>query len=153
MLIQNTITKGFSVIELLIAVAILAILVVFAIPAYEDFVESGKTAQAKTDLVKISQVIQQYYLKTSRYPNTLADIGFNTYPDPWGNPYQYLNIGSVTGVGKLRKDRNINPVNSDYDLYSIGSDGETAMNFSARKALDDIVRANNGKFIGLAADY
>ena len=145
--------RGFSLVELMIAVAIVAVLVTFAVPAYQDYVERGKTAAAKADLVKISQAIQQYYLRTSKYPNTLADIGFDTYLDPWDNTYKYLNIGNVTGLGPLRKDRNVNPVNSDYDLYSNGSDGVTSVNFSAKKALDDIVRANNGKYIGLAADY
>ncbi|MDH5326516.1 MAG: type II secretion system protein GspG [Gammaproteobacteria bacterium] len=123
-------------------------------PAYEDYVDSSNIAVAKADLVKVSQAIEQYYLKTSSFPNSLTDIGFDTYQDPWGNNYRYLNISTVTtGVGPLRKDRNLNPVNSDYDLYSVGKDGVTSSNFSAQRALDDIVRANNGKYIGLASDY
>ena len=144
---------GFSLIELMIAVAILAIVVAFAIPAYEDYVESSNIAVAKTDLVKISHAIEQHFLKTSRFPISLNDIGFESYEDPWGNTYRFLNISTVTGKGPLRKDRNLNPVNSDYDLYSTGKDGETSANFAARKALDDVVRANNGKYIGLASDY
>ena len=47
--------------------------------------------------------------------------------DPWGNLYQYLNLSDPTIKdikGKARKDRNLVPINSDYDLYSTGKDGK-----------------------------
>ena len=39
------------------------------------------------------------------------------------------------------------------DLYSMGADGSTAAPFTAARARDDIVRANEGGFVGLAGDY
>ena len=45
------------------------------------------------------------------------------------------------------------PVNSDFDLYSLGADGKSAVAFTAKNSHDDVVRANNGAFIGLAEDY
>ena len=45
------------------------------------------------------------------------------------------------------------PLNDDYDLYSRGKDGLTATGVSAARSLDDVVRANNGIFIGLGAHY
>ena len=47
----------------------------------------------------------------------------------------------------------MNPLNSDYDLYSVGEDGLTQKPLNASNARDDIVRANNGAFVGLAEDY
>ncbi len=47
----------------------------------------------------------------------------------------------------------MNPVNSDYDLYSKGPDGDTQKQFTAAKARDDIVRANNGRYYGTAEDH
>jgi general secretion pathway protein G len=74
--------------------------------------------------------------------------------DPWGNEYQYLNIRAAGGgVGGFRKDGNLNPLNTDFDLYSMGADGSSAGPLSAKKSRDDIVRANNGAFIGLGEDY
>ena len=74
--------------------------------------------------------------------------------DPWDNPYTYMNIASaVAGFDDIRKDKNLNPLNSDFDLYSVGRDGESAVPLSAEKSHDDIVRINNGAFIGLAKDY
>jgi len=45
------------------------------------------------------------------------------------------------------------PVNSDYDLYSMGSDGKSRPPFTARASLDDIVRASNGGYVGPVADF
>jgi len=44
-------------------------------------------------------------------------------------------------------------VNSDYDLYSRGSDGLTDLVLNADVARDDIVRAGDGDFVGLAANF
>jgi general secretion pathway protein G len=45
------------------------------------------------------------------------------------------------------------PINSDFDLYSVGRDGQSAPALTARVSHDDVVRANDGGFIGLAIDY
>lgn len=75
--------------------------------------------------------------------------------DPWGNPYQYLNIanGGNRIRGRVRKDRNLVPLNTDFDIYSMGPDGESRPPLTARHSWDDIVRASNGSFIGIASDY
>ena len=73
--------------------------------------------------------------------------------DPWGNADQYLSHDDVKGKGNFRKDKNIVPINSDYDLYSMGPDGDSVPPLTATPSRDDIVRANNGRFVGIAADY
>ena len=74
--------------------------------------------------------------------------------DPWTHPYQYLRINGANIKGSsLRKDKSLVPVNTDFDLYSMGKDGASVSPFTAKQSRDDIVRANNGKFVGLAADY
>ena len=45
------------------------------------------------------------------------------------------------------------PVNSDYDLYSMGKDKKSAAPFTAKASRDDVVRANNGGYVGLAINY
>ena len=54
---------------------------------------------------------------------------------------------------KAKRDRNLWPLNTDYDLYSLGADGKTSRLLSSPESQDDIIRANNGQFIGLASDY
>ena len=86
-------------------------------------------------------------------PSTLADIGRAGMSDPWGNPYEYRNIGTSTGNGQLRKDHNLVPINSDYDLYSKGPDGSSVSPLQAAPSRDDIVRGRDGTFIGVATEY
>lgn len=58
-----------------------------------------------------------------------------------------------TNVGKLRKDKNLVPINSDYDLYSKGPDGQSSSPLTASISQDDIVRGRNGTFFGKASEY
>ncbi|RKZ94457.1 MAG: prepilin-type cleavage/methylation domain-containing protein, partial [Gammaproteobacteria bacterium] len=73
--------------------------------------------------------------------------------DPWGNLYQFLNMSTVVGNGQKRKDKNLVPLNTDYDLYSSGPDGQSVGPLTAAKSRDDIIRANNGGYVGKAEDY
>jgi len=78
--------------------------------------------------------------------------------DAWGNPYRYLKIAGqdLKGKGKgdkARKDHFMVPVNTDYDLYSMGPDGVSKPPFTAQASRDDIVRANDGRYVGPASEY
>lgn len=145
--------KGFSLIELLTALAIIAILLTIAIPAYTKYIDAKDVALAKQEIVDISNTIDRYFASQGKFPDSLADIGMANKKDPWGNPYVYLNFSDSTNTSKKRKDGKLHPVNSDYDLYSTGKDGESKAPFNNSKSVDDIVRANNGNFIGLASEY
>jgi hypothetical protein len=52
-----------------------------------------------------------------------------------------------------RRDRYLFPLNTDYDLFSLGPDGLTATALNNPQSLDDVIRANNGGFFGVASDY
>ncbi len=143
---------GFTLIELLIVIAILGILISISIPSYSGYVDRQNIALAKADIVGIAGCIERSYIVSSRYPNTLAEAQCEQN-DPWGNPYNYFNITTAKGKGKLRKDKNLNPINTFYDLYSNGKDGRSVSPLTAKHSRDDIVRANDGGFIGLATDF
>ena len=89
---------------------------------------------------------------TGSFPPDLNALGRGAIRDPWGNPYRYLNIATAI-PGHVRKDRFLVPLNSDYDLYSMGKDGESQPPITSAKSRDDILRASNGAFIGLASDF
>ena len=72
---------------------------------------------------------------------------------PPGPPSSPPGGGSTNVMGQARKDRFLVPLNSDYDLYSAGKDGESAPPLGAAQSRDDVVRANNGAYIGLASGY
>ena len=147
--------SGFQLLELLIALAIVAIAAAVAVPSYTQHIDRANNADAAADVVSIAQAIEAFYTRNERYPDSLAEIGLDTFRDPWGNPYRYLRIAGagLKGKGALRKDKKLNPVNSDFDLYSMGKDGDSKTPFTAKPSWHDVVRANNGHFVGLAADY
>lgn len=145
---------GFTLVELLLAIVILGILSTIAISSYEEYIERGRVAQAMSDIRVIELAIERFYIDKSRYPESLDELaGQIPAVDPWKNPYQYLNIATTKGQGKVRKDHNLVPLNSDYDLYSMGKDGASVPPLTAKASRDDVVRANNGRFVGLASKY
>jgi general secretion pathway protein G len=148
-------SKGFGLLELMIALVVVSLLVSVAVPAYETFAERAKVSAAIGEIGKISLAIEQFRLRhNDRIPDSLDELGVPIPLDPWGRPYAFLNIHNLgSGKGGLRKDGKLNPLNTDFDLYSLGKDGRSADPLSARESRDDIVRANNGAFIGRGEDY
>ena len=145
--------SGLTLLELMFVLAITAILAAVAVPSYQAYVERTRTATAIADIGEIHLRLQRYIVNNGVPPPDLAAIGVADKRDPWGNAYVYLSFDGLVGKGPMRKDKNLVPVNSQYDLYSPGPDGESVPPFTAQKSRDDIVLANDGGYIGLAADY
>ena len=148
---------GYSMVELLIGMAILVTICAIAIPSYMEMVNSARVTKAIGDIQQLQMQINRYRTNSEDYPESLAAARLGDRLDPWGQPYQYLKIadkkkgkGHVEGA---RKDKNLHPLNSDYDLYSVGCDGLSKLPLPAKESQDDIVRANDGGFIGLASNY
>lgn len=145
---------GFTLIEIMVTLVILVLLAAIALPYYGGHLEKVKIAQASADIRDMEVLIGQYLLDNRVLPSTLADIGRGTLLDPWKHPYRYLKLsGDKSAIGSARKDKNLVPINSDYDLYSMGADGATATALTAQRSRDDIIRANDGRFVGLGGDY
>jgi general secretion pathway protein G len=145
--------RGMTLIEILIAMIVVGILASIAIPAYNNALDKADISQAVTDISSMMQAIDRYYVNNNAYPPSLADIGFAARLDPWGNAYEYLRAVDAGAGAMLRKDKILKPVNTDYDLYSKGKDGDSKLPFTAQASWDDIVRCNNGRYIGLADEY
>jgi general secretion pathway protein G len=144
---------GFTLIELMLVLAMLGVLATIAIPSYSSYIDRGKVTTAQGDLVGIEVSIAQYLADHGSLPPALNVLSNVTLTDPWGNPYQYLDLSTINGKGKARKDKSLNPINSDYDLYSVGKDGNSVPPLTAKPSRDDIVRGRNGDFVGLATDF
>lgn len=231
---------GFTLLELMIVVAILAIIASIGVPQYVGALRTARVGKTKHELVTISQAIDSYAVKSGQLPLSLHQVGFGGKRDPWGVPYCFLNYASgcgdgldwaiaagivdpsafspiagsggggdggpggppqapelvsggaqdldyaqlqttfgreihvmeravieqsvmtsgnfslFTGVPKettRRRDRYMYPLNTDYDLFSLGPDHQTAASLTESVGLDDVIRANNGGFFGLASNY
>lgn len=147
--------QGLTLIEVMIVIVIIGILSSIAVPAYFSSKKKARIAASIAEIKILEEMILAYNIDHGAYPDNLTQLRKNKLKDPWGNPYQYYKIEGRTknDVGKMRKDRNMVPVNSDFDLYSKGKDGQSKTPFAAKASRDDIVRANNGRFIGLVSDY
>jgi general secretion pathway protein G len=149
---------GFTMIELLIGMAIIGTLLAIALPMLQTALDKARIARAIGDIGALQTDIASFEAGGKGLPETLADIGRSTLMDPWGNLYEYLNFhldegGGGPPPGGARKDRFLVPINSTYDLYSMGKDGKSVSALTAKVSRDDIVRANDGGFIGPAVKY
>jgi general secretion pathway protein G len=144
--------RGVTLLELAFAVLVVGLLAAITIPAYRGYAERARVAQAVTDIAEVSGRIQRFYTTNFRLPASLADVGAQDLRDPWGRPYVYLLFDAVNR-GARRKDRSLVPINSEYDLYSVGRDGRTRPPLTVPVSQDDVVRARDGGFIGKAADF
>jgi general secretion pathway protein G len=119
--------QGFTLIELMVVVAILGILATIVMTNVVGKDEQARVTAAKTGLAQISNALEMYKLDNHKYPTTDEGLealvsksaSAKTFPqggylkgslpkDPWGNPFQYIVPGS-----------NGRP----YDIYSWGADG------------------------------
>lgn len=144
---------GLTLVELLIAMGIVAILATLGYTMYSGQIKAARLNVTIQDIKSISQKVIEYHADTGEYPASLADTGTDTWKDPWDNPYKYLKIKGVIGLGGMRKDRFLVPLNSDFDLYSMGPDGQSKPPLTAAVSKDDIIRANDGQFVGPAHAY
>jgi general secretion pathway protein G len=124
-------------------------LATLAMPQYQKALDMARVAKAIGDI----EAIQTELSSLDSLPTSLAAVNFANYRDPWGAAYVYLKLQGSKSTGSARKDHFLVPLNSDYDLYSMGKDGASAAPLTAKPSADDVIRANNGGFIGLAARY
>lgn len=120
--------------------------------SYQRYIEKIQVLAVVADIRNIDKTIAAYKALAGSCPADLKTIGMDQMRDRWGQPYRYLRVQDAK-KSDLRKDRSLHPVNSDYDLYSVGKDGKTNTPFTAKASQDDIVRANDGAYVGLVSEY
>lgn len=156
------------------AVAIVGILASIAIPSYNSYVEGARTQQAVADIRQIEMIIARFQTANINLPDNISELGLGTLgKDPWGNDYVFVKASAGDTAEDLppppfgdfppkdyfpppinpNRTSNFGPVNSDYHLYSRGADGQSVSSVKAQPSLDDIIRANDGSYVGTAADY
>lgn len=121
--IQNS-KLGFTLVELLVVISIIALLAALVGPRLFPKLGKGKQSAAKAQIELLGQALDQFRLDSGRYPSTeeglralVANPGVENWDgpylkrnlpnDPWGRPYQYACPGT----------------NGDYDILCYGRDG------------------------------
>ncbi|MEO6594425.1 MAG: prepilin-type N-terminal cleavage/methylation domain-containing protein [Planctomycetota bacterium] len=93
----DSVERGFTLMEIMIVVAILAIIASIGVPQYVSALRVERIGKAKHELVTISHAIDAFTASQGQLPLTLYQVGFGGKRDPWGVSYRYLNYADGTG--------------------------------------------------------
>jgi general secretion pathway protein G len=126
---MRTRQRGFTLIEIMVVVVILAVLGALVVPKILENVDKARVTRAQADIRAIQTALDLYRLDNFKYPTTEQGLqalvtqpvdptitnyragGYlpTTPKDPWNNPYQYISPGAD---------------GRDYDIISYGRDGK-----------------------------
>jgi len=133
---------GFTLVELIVVCAVLGVLAAMAIPSFSAYVKTAKVAACAADLRTIEKAVASYVIERNVLPASLNDVGLGAQLDPWKRLYVYSDPAALIDASA------VTPLNTDYDLYSKGEDGESSVAPDATTE-DDIARSNDGSFVGV----
>ncbi|MCL1138934.1 type IV pilin protein [Shewanella pneumatophori] len=89
--------KGFSLIELMIAVAIMGILASVAYPSYVQYVAKGARADGLAGLMKVANLQEQYYLDNRQYATDMTKLGLAADPFVVENGFYSIDSTGTSG--------------------------------------------------------
>jgi type IV pilus assembly protein PilE len=94
---------GFTLIELMVVVIIVAVLLMVALPAYQNQIIRGHRAAAKAEMLEIGNRQEQYLLSNRTYTNaftttTIADFAYQLPPDV-ATKYEIIDLSTTTAIG------------------------------------------------------
>ena len=154
--------KGFTLIELMVVIAIILILALIAVPAYRNMQERAKKARAQEDMRNIATALEAFYVDWNQYPvqATAGEMSDAVKAELTGGNEgsgASINVSTATSVtGETGPISYINSIPDDpfnpghvyyyqcsdrdgpWTLWSVGPDGQTGEGYTD----DDIVRTN-----------
>lgn len=156
MKIFKTRTRGFTVVELTVAIAVIGILATIGLTSYRTYTQDTRVATMKKDMQMINLAIQKYYAKNGSYPlsnqgsgvwsrrtahgegfitgvlpehiTTVPDVEFGDKTDTWANTYIYKSNGVDYKLIRLAESGKSLP---DYEVAAIESDLQDPIRWSS----------------------
>jgi general secretion pathway protein G len=141
-----------TMIEMLFVLIIIGTVASIATPRLSALVDDARGAAAIGDLDAMHNDIVGYVAQHDSLPPSLATIDWAGHRDPWNQPYMYLNFAGAI-PGNARVDQFGVPLNTGFDIYSLGKDGSSSPSIMTQASQDDILIGDDGGFIGLATRY
>lgn len=92
--------RGFTLIEMLLVVSIVAILAAIAFPQFGEIMKRGKRSEGKAALLAAAQKMERYNTNNGRYPSTMAEAGVSNKSNaenPAGASYNIAVAAGATG--------------------------------------------------------
>lgn len=99
------ITKGFSLLELMIVVAIVGILGAIVYPSYQEYIREANRSEAIAELQKLIAAQERYFLNNRQYATRLTELGFAA--DTWTTDHYSITAGAC---------KSSNGTNIDFEL-------------------------------------
>jgi general secretion pathway protein G len=155
--------RGYSLIELIITIAILAVLSSLAVVAYDGYVAEARIDTAMQDIreaeltlgdlardnalgsvdADAAGTLNVYQAGNGLVLATSAPANAEPWLDPWDNAYRYRRPAARTDAAGMLS--NATTAGQSFDLFSTGPDGV--------QSADDIIRGCNGGYVGTAAGH
>jgi type II secretion system protein G len=151
--------KGFTLVELLVVVAILAILAAILLPRFLGYTDKAREAQTMKDIRSMSTIVEAFAATDGNYPEASLDTdnprsiasimqskGVNWTgdatgkTDPWGNPYYYDVVGDYYCIASAGKDGTLN---TEDDICNIGGKVSKKASGLDGNAIPSAVPGNN----------
>jgi general secretion pathway protein G len=123
---RNHRQDGYTLVELLVVLAILGLLVAIAAPRLISYLGSARADTAKIQVEKLGTILDLYHLEIGRYPTDQeglrALVERPSQLDTWNGPY-LKNREALTDPWNRPYVYRFPGQHGDYDLYSLGADG------------------------------